>query len=56
MGGAPGGRRRDRRDEQAYGTSGGYGDELWTIPEGAPSVVESTEEPYEPDPGPALGR
>lgn len=31
-------------------------DDLWTVPQGAPAVVESSPETVVPDPGPAVGR
>jgi hypothetical protein len=53
-GGGPRGRRRPGEEDET-GRRHGL-DELWTLPQGAPSVVEPGDDADEPDPGPAIGR
>jgi hypothetical protein len=55
--GASGRRARRAAADHEQNLAHGYeDDELWTIPQGAPDVVEPSGETYEPDPGPAIGR
>jgi hypothetical protein len=55
--GASGRRARRAGAEEKQDLVRGYeNDELWTIPQGAPDVVEPSGETYKPDPGPAVGR
>jgi hypothetical protein len=46
--------QRRRTGEDAIGHSI-EGDELWTVPQGAPTVIEASDEPTDSDPGPAIG-
>jgi hypothetical protein len=56
MFGAGGSRGRRRGDDEAEAARRRGRENLWTLPQGAPGVVEPADDIDEPDPGPALGR